>query len=159
MDQAGGGTGPWITVDESLLTQHTITKLVERLPYFFRYSAKNVHGYSEPSNVFYSLMATAPDQIQPSVTRTVNDGINVVISWDASPNDRGSAVFAYRILIHSKNAVGIEQEQYCKGSEQTIVDSLSCSVPISVLTTDPYFLEEGDIIVAQVEALNSIDYS
>ena len=30
---------------------------------------------------------------------------------------------------------------------------------MSVLTADPYFLEEGDLIVAQVEALNEIEYS
>jgi hypothetical protein len=61
MDQAGGGSGPWTTVDESLLTQDVITGLVEGLPYFFRYSALNAHGYSDPSNVYYSLMATIPD--------------------------------------------------------------------------------------------------
>lgn len=104
-------------------------------------------------------MAIEPDQIAPSSSRTVNDDINVVINWDETVNDRGSEVTAYRITILSKNAIGIEQEQYCKGSEQAIFDARSCSIPVSVLVADPYFLEEGDLVVAQIEALNYIGYS
>ena len=146
IDQAGGGSGPWTTVQESLTTSATIQDLTEGEPYFLRYRAKNAHGYGEPSTVFYTIMATIPDQILS--LSTVNNDVNVVISWDATPDDRDSVVTAYRITIHSKQAVGIEQEMYCKGTETAIVNARSCTVPISVLTADPYFLEEGDLIVA-----------
>ena len=88
------------------MTQAVMTGLVEGDPYFIRYTAVNIHGQSEPSIVFYTLMATAPDQISAPVT--VNDDINVVITWSATTNERGSSVTAYRIKILSKNAVGIE---------------------------------------------------
>ena len=102
-------------------------------------------------------MATEPDQMASVVT--TNDDVNVVISWSATPHERGSAVVAYRVTIHSKHAVGIEQADHCKGTDSTIFTARSCSVPISVLAADPYFLEEGDLIVAQIEALNAINYS
>lgn len=53
-------------------------------------------------------MATEPDQVATLSSRTVNDDINVVINWDQVVNDRGSEVTAYRVTIHSKNAIGIE---------------------------------------------------
>ena len=91
-------------------------------------------------------MATEPDQLASVVT--TNNDVNVVINWSVTPNERGSAVVAYRILIHSKHAVGIEQEDHCKGTDSTIFSANSCTVPISVLAADPYFLEENDLIVA-----------
>ena len=49
-DQVGGGTGPWLEVagetSNSLLTQLTLPGLTAGLPYYFRYRAKNVHGWS-----------------------------------------------------------------------------------------------------------------
>jgi len=46
----GGGTGPWLEVagetTNSLLTQLTLPGLTAGLPYYFRYRAKNVHGWS-----------------------------------------------------------------------------------------------------------------
>lgn len=78
-------------------------------------------------------MATETDQIPPLATRTVNDDINIIISWDETLDIRGAEVTGYRILIHTINAVGIEEELHCKGTDTAIVDSRSCTVPVSIL--------------------------
>ena len=50
-DQAGGGTGPWTDVagdpTDSLSLEHTIGALLSGKMYYFRYRARNVHGWSE----------------------------------------------------------------------------------------------------------------
>ena len=117
MDSAGGGSGPWTVISDSLVTQKIVTGLTQGDQYFFRYSAKNAHGTGQPSNVYFTLMATVPDLILPSATRTVNNDVNVIVSWDATANTRGSDVTAYRVTIYSVYAVGIEQEVHCKGTD------------------------------------------
>ena len=59
----------------------------------------------------------------------------------------------------TKQAIGIEQEQYCRGSDNSVILNRSCSIPMSVLTDSPYFLEEDDQVLVTVQALNEIGYS
>ena len=82
----------------------------------------------------------------------------MVINWDETPDERDSAVTAYRVNIKSKNGISY-QVATCLGSEPQVVIDRSCTIPMTVLVADPFFLEEGDAIVATVEALNEIGYS
>ena len=52
-------------------------------------------------------MATVPDLIVPSMSRTANVGTDIVVSWDATPNTRGAPVDAYRITIVSKHGLAL----------------------------------------------------
>ena len=97
-------------------TQIIISGLTIGDPYFLRYSARNAHGWSEPSTVYYTLMATEPDQIIPSLSRTANVGTDIVVNWDASGNSHGSTVTAYRITIISKHGLSLEFTDQCNGS-------------------------------------------
>ena len=162
IDSVGGGSGPWIEVqgesEDILATSGVVTGLTPGEPYFFRYRARNAHGWSEPSNVHFTLMATRPDQIPPSPSRTVDSDRDVIISWDATPNERDSAVTAYRVNVKSRNGISY-QVSTCLGSEPQVVIDRSCTIPMTVLIEAPFLLEEGDTVVAIVEALNEIGYS
>jgi len=156
IDSAGGGSGPWADVigdpDESLDLETVITALDGGTTYYFQYRAKNAHGWGEFSPISLVLMATKPDKILASVTRTVNVDTDVEISWDETPDDRDSDVSAYRIKIKKKNGTFAEYLDTCDGTDATIVTNRQCTVAMDVLTADPYFLVEGDLIVAVIEA-------
>ena len=83
----------------------------------------------------------------------------MVINWDETPNDRASAVVAYRIKVKSKSNIAYEDQVNCYGADSSIVSSRSCSIPMTTLTGDPFYLEEGDLVVAVIESLNEIGYS
>jgi hypothetical protein len=42
----------------------------------------------------------------------------------------------------------------CDGTQQSIIDSLSCSVPVSVLRTSPFGYDLGDSVWAKIQASN-----
>ena len=65
IDLAGGGSGPWTnaqgyTSDDTSL-EAIISPLTEGQNYYFRYRAKNAHGWGEFSPISYVLMANKPD--------------------------------------------------------------------------------------------------
>ena len=110
IDSDGGGSGPWTNVigedgNYSIALTTIINNLTGGTTYYFRYAARNAHGWGEYSNVSLILMATKPDKIASSLTRTQNVGIDVVISWDPTPNDRDSVVISYRVQIRQKNGL------------------------------------------------------
>jgi hypothetical protein len=59
------------------------------------------------------------------------------------------------VTIKQADGTFTEQTQYCLGSQASIVQSTQCTVPLSVLTADPYNLALGQTIQAQVLARNN----
>jgi hypothetical protein len=55
---------------------------------------------------------------------------NVIVTWTA-PNDNGSPITSYRITLQQADLTYSENIAYCDGSVPAIVNSLSCSVPLS----------------------------
>jgi hypothetical protein len=92
-----------------------------------------------------------PDQPQPPVTTVVAD--SVVITWVA-PNENGTPITSYRVAIRQKDNNFSEQLDYCDGSQLSIVEALSCSVPLATIRGAPFSLEFGDSIFAKVVAIN-----
>lgn len=110
IDSNGGGSGPWTDVSgQDGSYQLNLSQIISGLEggrtYYFRYAAKNAHGWGPYSNVSYILMANKPDKIPSSITRTANLQTNVVISWDPTTNDRDSSVLSYRVLIKQNNGL------------------------------------------------------
>jgi hypothetical protein len=130
IDLAGGGNGPWTNVQgytsDSLDLQGTVV-----IPnsqgnyYYFRYRAKNAHGWGEFSPIMWVLLANRPDTILD--VQTTNVGLNVEISWAETPHNRYSNVIDYRIKIMRSDGIYIEHAS-CDGQDPTIITDRICSV-------------------------------
>jgi len=58
------------------------------------------------------------------------------------------------VEIRQANLLFSEELTYCDGSNESVIDALSCSVPISVITQYPYSLPWGSEVFAKVIAYN-----
>ena len=130
--------------------------LTEGKLYYFRYRAKNAHGWGDFSPISWVLLANRPDQLAPVTTTSV--GTDVEISWNPTPHERFSEVFAYRVKIKRSDGIFVEHPQ-CEGTDQTVISQLKCSITMLSLFEPEFGLVEGDAIVATVEAMNAHDYS
>jgi hypothetical protein len=77
----------------------------------------------------------------------------VQISWQASANERYSAVFAYRVKLQKSDGTFIEHYA-CDGKDPAVFAALTCSVSMASLLAAPFNLVEGQRVNATVEALN-----
>jgi hypothetical protein len=77
MDSTGGGSGPFIDIKgfsaDDLSTEVIIDNQTKGKIYFFRYRAKNAHGWGDFSAVNFVRMANKPSKIAPAITSNVND--------------------------------------------------------------------------------------
>lgn len=83
----------------------------------------------------------------------MNSGTDVQISWNASANERHSAVFAYRVKVQQSDGTFIEHPA-CGGTDSAVLAALTCSVSMASLLAAPFNLLEGQRVNATVEALN-----
>lgn len=118
VDHAGGGTGPWTEVAggsaDSLLLEHVVAALTAGDFYYFRYRARNVHGWSDGySPVQAILLATVP--AAPAAARTTNSGTDVVVDWDVPASDGAAALLGYRIKFLGADGLYQEESTNCAG--------------------------------------------
>lgn len=99
------------------------------------------------------MAAAAP--VALAAATTANNGVNVDISWPATTSDRGAAVSAYRIKLKQTDGTMTEIAASCDGTQSGVVTSRACSVPMATLTSSPFSLAIGSLVVAQVEAQNA----
>jgi hypothetical protein len=66
----------------------------------------------------------------------------------------GATITNYKIMILQKDGGYSEELSNCDGSIVAIVDSVSCTVPLSLLVEPPFSLELGDPIYAHIIAVN-----
>jgi hypothetical protein len=125
------------------------------LTYNYKISCINSFGEGAQSSAVGILAASAPDQL--AAPSTAASGTNVIISWAATPNERGSSVTSYRITIQKSDSSYVESAS-CIGTG-SVFNNRQCTVPMSTFTSSPYSLAEGTLILVKVEALNGIDYS
>jgi hypothetical protein len=102
------------------------------------------------------LLANRPDTLAGATTTNV--GLDVEISWLETPFDRWSSVVEYRVKIMRQDGILIEHPD-CDGKDATVISELKCTVSMLSLLASDFGLQEGDPIIATVEAMNSIDYS
>jgi hypothetical protein len=100
-------------------------------------------------------MASVPSKVTPAVT-TTNSDPNVVTSWNAPSSDGGSALISYRIRFRASDGTLQPYTATCPGTDVTV---FTCSVPMTAFIAAPFNLQEGNLIIAVVEALNGVDYS
>ena len=87
--------------------------------------------------------------------------MNVKISW-LTPSDNFKPIEAYRVVIQDTNESGdfFEDVINCDGSNALILSQRFCEIPVStVLRVDPYNLQQGQVVIASVQALNSRGWS
>jgi hypothetical protein len=132
--------------------QLTAVALTPGLYYKFKVESRNQYGYSLESDEIELLCAYIPSVPQDIESTNLND--EVVFQWNLL-SDNGSPVTEYKIFIrnHDQDQY-IEESVDCVGSAQTTLDTLSCSINLSTLTSEPYNLEFGEQIFAKVTASN-----
>jgi len=148
-DQA---TGDWIVVATGIQdTSYTAIGLTAGLYYSFKVEAQNAFGYSAFSPEVSILCATVPEK--PNTPTTTVVGSNVIFDWDA-PNDNGTPINEYKILIRNADSSFVQDDTVCNGKLLTVVQNTECTVPLSKLTASPFNLLRGYSIFIKVIAQN-----
>jgi titin len=134
---------------------YTVTGLVGGTIYRFKIEAHNAMGYGAKSAAFGIMAAAVPGTPSPPTTTTV--GTNVEISWSL-PYEGGSPVTGYIIRIRHADSVSFtENTIYCDGiNSLTIINTRKCTVPVTVVTGEPYKNPWGSSIWADLQAFNYI---
>lgn len=73
---------------------------------------------------------------------------NVMVSW-VKPNEGSAQITEYSIEVLEDNSLVTFHQVIpeCDGSLSTIVSSLQCFIPSSVLLASPFNLDQGDLVV------------
>ena len=80
---------------------------------------------------------------------------NLIITWN-EPNNRNSAINKYFIEIRNKlTTLWPEEQTYCDGTNAEVVTNRYCSIPMTVLSSSPYSLSRGDLVVVRITAHNA----
>ena len=158
----GVAGGPWLplvgSTTPSLVTTFTVHGVSSGATHMFRHRADNIFGQGAYSTPVAIRAATYPDQMVPVITSVVA-GSKVKIDW-TPPNPRGDSVTSYKITIKTKTGTYLEDTTNCDGTNALIVAQTFCEIPLSRLQ-EPGFtsLSQGDLVVAQVTATNSLGTS
>jgi hypothetical protein len=99
-------------------TYTTTNVLIPGRYYKFMVQARNSVGLSLPSAEITILAAQLP--LKPNAPTTALIGENMRISWTA-PDDGGTPILAYKIVVAQLDGVFVEQLFYCDGSDATII--------------------------------------
>ena len=90
---------------------------------------------------------------------TTNSGTNVIISW--SPlSANGATISEYLIEIQQQAGTTYTSDlTNCDGASSSVILNTQCTIPMATLTSSPYFLVQGDLVVARVTAKNSVGWN
>jgi hypothetical protein len=113
----------------------------------FRVRAKNMWGWSSQYSDLLTVTPSAKPEQMAAVT-TVIDSItgNVIVSW-VEPEDNAATITEYSIeILQTGSVVWTEENSACDGSLEDIVEATQCSIAMSTLTADPYYLTRGDLV-------------
>lgn len=111
--------------------------------YSFRVYARNSVGLSPLTQVSI-LVAQIPDTPNAPTSQFLDP--YVVLSWEA-PYDGATDILSYTVLIYETDGTTLSTElNYCDGSDTTIMDELTCTIPLSVLRGAPFFLQWGQSV-------------
>ena len=85
-------------------------------------------------------------------TVTDNSDTTVRIAWNIVA-DNGSPISSYVITLRAVNT-NFYSTSVCNGADATIAANRYCDIPMSTLTSLPFALLQGTLIVAKVQAIN-----
>jgi hypothetical protein len=142
---------------DSLLDSYTVTSGVSRgTVYKFKHRAKNIFGWGPYSDEVSITAATKPDQMAP-VSTSIVEGSKVRISWTA-PDNRGSPLTSYTVLIQSSAGPFLADSTNCDASVQPLITH--CDIPLGHLQDAAFTgLAQGTLVVAKVTATNAFGTS
>ena len=118
-------------------------------------------GWGPYSDTISILAGTVPQFINSPIISYINNGLNVKVEWLA-PNKgcNGCSIISYKLLIlQSDNTNFTEELTDCNGALLQIINQRYCTIPMRVLTSPPYNLPVGFLIIAKLKANNSIGWS
>ena len=103
-----------------------------------------------------TINASARPKPPPAVTTSVS-GTDFVVSWQASPEDHGSAVTEYVVTFkESDNTNFSEIEAHCNPIfNSAAFNSKQCQIPMTVIRAVPYSTPIDTLIVVRVQAINA----
>jgi hypothetical protein len=102
-------------------TEFTATGLTSGETYLFKVQARNAYGLGTASSSIQLLCAFIP--AVPIAPTTSVSADQVILNWLA-PNDNGSVITSYRILIVQQDGVYSEDTVNCDGSDSATIAAL-----------------------------------
>ena len=150
----------WSTLKDDSSTSHQATGLNKGEDYQFRFSAKNVHGYSPVSPTITLKSAMKPAQVLSGSEMfsiyTGTDNKEIGLTW-GTPSDRGATIDKYTIYISTSASTWTDAGSYC--AESSPLSSPSCTIPMSTFWAAPFSLGAGVQISYKVKAHNQLGWS
>lgn len=126
--------------------------------YTFKVRAENRWGYGAFSDITSVLAAAVPTTPATVTTSIVSTDGSVQVQWNAAA-DNGSPITSYLVEIKSSAGTWVTDSSNCDGSSTTVIDSQTCTIPMSTLTSGSFSLSFDTLIEVRVSATNAIGTS
>lgn len=134
------------------LTTTLSSYITSGVTYQFRVRASNIHGFGTFSDVVSIKAAQIPSQVSTPTTSIDNVSGKLKIEWSA-PHDGYQAITSYLIEIaDNTSATWTPDVAACPGTNPAV---LSCLIPMSDLTSNPYNYQFNDLVKVRITAFNS----
>jgi cellulose 1,4-beta-cellobiosidase len=141
------GTGSWVvlaTTAESVRTVNTDNTLTTGDYYAFKLRAQNLIDWGPYSAIVVMQPTFTPGT--PAEAETVIQGTSVKVTWVA-PSSNGLAITGYKIVFSQHGGTPFTEEPTnCNGLDATVISTLRCTVPLTVLRGLPWSLIYNDAI-------------
>ena len=85
-------------------------------------------------------------------------GTDVKIAW-IEPNSGSLTIDGYLIEILTSDLTTYAEAPTCDGQDSYVHQNKFCTVPMETLTSDPFNIQQGDLIKIRVSAQNSLGFS
>jgi hypothetical protein len=139
---------------DSYTYTYTDPGIVAGTSYLLKYRARNQQGAGSFSATTTIRAAAVPGT--PAAVTTSISGTNVLVDWTA-PSSHGLTITKYKVT-YKYGSTYVELSAYCDGTDVDVIANTQCSVPLSVFGYSPFYLAVGDLVVARVQAYNSLGW-
>ena len=103
----------------------------EGLVHQFRLRAKNQYGWGPYSLLAQIIPCREPEEM--AAATTIIDNNYVKISWTA-PISNGAEITTYRVLLLVEDNLQWLESEFCLYTDPTLLEKMSCYVPMTELT-------------------------
>jgi hypothetical protein len=136
--------------------------LQEGQTYYFKVAAKNKWGWGSGSLAGSILAATTPTQVL-NVATSIDSGTGgVIITWSEPAELGGISLDSYTIELQGLDDNSADSyttwrtESTCDGSETTIRDARTCTVPMATLSSPDHSLPFDALIYVRIYGTNTL---
>jgi len=124
--------------------------------YAVRVSAYNAHGWGAASPAALIVASAAPD-LMLAPTSAIAGEVYVRVAW-AAADANSDPLDAYEVLIATSAGTFETELTACDGASAGPVSDNYCDIPLLTLRAPPFSLQQGEPVLAQVRAHNSIGW-